>query len=45
MLSLSNMISSLPEKLKTPERVHLYFPKVVENFVDKARKLENDLLR
>ncbi|XP_050376102.1 uncharacterized protein LOC126793583 isoform X2 [Argentina anserina] len=35
----------LPEKLKTPERVRLYFPKVVEDFMDKARKLENDLLR
>ncbi|KAM5570880.1 hypothetical protein ABKV19_011498 [Rosa sericea] len=35
----------LPEKLKTPERVHRYFPKVVEDFVEKARKLENDLLR
>lgn len=40
------MIFSLPEKLKTPERVdHRYFSKVVEDFVEKARKMESDLLR
>ncbi|KAK9926098.1 hypothetical protein M0R45_023350 [Rubus argutus] len=36
----------LPEKLKTPKRVdHRYFSKVVEDFVEKTRKLESDLLR
>ncbi|ONI08828.1 hypothetical protein PRUPE_5G203400 [Prunus persica] len=39
-------VDLLPEKPKTPEKIgHQYFSKVAEDFVDKARKLENDLLR
>ncbi|KAM1322886.1 hypothetical protein PS2_015376 [Malus domestica] len=39
-------VNLFPEKLRTREKVsNQYYSKVVEAFIDKARSLENDLLR
>ncbi|KAM1340448.1 hypothetical protein TB2_039139 [Malus domestica] len=44
-LPLDN-INLLPEKLRTHEKIgNKKYSKVVEDFIDKARRLENDLLR
>ncbi|XAR51667.1 hypothetical protein NMG60_11006359 [Bertholletia excelsa] len=38
--------NGIPEKLSTSEKVgDQYFPKILENFTSRARKLENDLFR
>lgn len=40
------MLCSSSEKPKTTERIgDMYFSKVVEEFIGRARQLENDLLR
>lgn len=46
MSSIKKCFFSLAEKHKTSEKIgDQYFTKVMEDFISRARKLENDLFR